>query len=81
VKEAPADIIKTPTLISREDLSVFEASAIGRYSESFSCIHHEVKMPPDYRKDPYLRRMSMARAGAGLLDCFLTTTSAPWGLR
>jgi len=35
VKEGTADIIKTPTLVCKDGFSVFEASAIGRYGESY----------------------------------------------
>jgi hypothetical protein len=44
VKESTSDIIKTPTLTSKDGFSVFEASAIGRYSESY-CLVPEVKRP------------------------------------
>jgi hypothetical protein len=44
VKESTSDIIKTPTLTSKDGFSVFEASAIGRYSESYClALHEEVK--------------------------------------
>jgi len=45
VKEGTSDIIKTPTLTSKDGFSVFEASAIGRYSESYCLAQHEVKRP------------------------------------
>jgi hypothetical protein len=51
VKESTAAIIKTPTLTSKDGFSVFEASAIGRYSESYCFAQHDVKRP-DYRKYP-----------------------------
>jgi hypothetical protein len=35
IKEGTSDIVKTPTLTGNSGFSVFEASAIGRYSESY----------------------------------------------
>jgi len=35
VKQSTSGIIKTPTLTGKDGFSVFEASAIGRYSESY----------------------------------------------
>ena len=34
IKESTSDIVKTPTFTSKDGFSVFEAGAIGRYSES-----------------------------------------------
>jgi len=45
VKESTSDVIKTPTLTSKDGFSVFEASAIGRYSESYCLAQHAVKRP------------------------------------
>jgi hypothetical protein len=45
VKESTSGIIKTPTLTNKDGFSVFEASAIGRYSESYCLARHEVKRP------------------------------------
>lgn len=45
VRESTSDIIKTPTLTREGGFSVFEASAIGRYSESYCLALHEVKRP------------------------------------
>ena len=35
IKEGTSDIVKTPTFTGTNGFSVFEASAIGRYSESY----------------------------------------------
>ncbi len=35
IKEGTSDIVKTPTFTSQDSFSVFEANAIGRYSESY----------------------------------------------
>jgi len=45
VKEGTTDIVKTPTLTSEDGFSVFEASAIGRYSESYCPVRHLEKCP------------------------------------
>jgi hypothetical protein len=43
VKESTSDIVKTPTFTSKDGFSVFQASAIGRYRESYCLALHEVK--------------------------------------
>jgi hypothetical protein len=45
VKESTAGIIKTPTLTNKDGFSVFGASAIGRYSESYRLAQQGVKHP------------------------------------
>jgi len=44
-KESTSDVIKTPTLTTKDGFTVFEASAIGRYSESYHLAQHEVNRP------------------------------------
>jgi hypothetical protein len=41
IKESTSDVIKTPTLTTKDGFTVFEASAIGRYSESCYLAQHE----------------------------------------
>ena len=43
VKESTTDTIKTPNFVSKDGFSVFEASAIGRYSESHLSAQHGVE--------------------------------------
>jgi hypothetical protein len=70
VKESTSDIIKTPTLTSKDGFSVFEASAIGRYSESY-CLVPEVKRPRLSQIFHNSNTRKWKTRGAGLSDCLL----------
>ena len=72
VKESTSNIIKTPTLTSKDGFSVFEASAIGRYSESYClALHEEVKRRRLSQTSPTPIHVNGKHEGPVLSDCLL----------
>jgi hypothetical protein len=61
VNESTSDIVKTPTFKSRDGFSVFEASAIGRYSESSYFVQQGESPPRTSQGSSYFVQANDAR--------------------